>query len=62
MFRFTPGHTHFGHGGALRLYRHPFGSVAAMNATRLDGDDPTGSVPAKLCRNYGGNTIQLPLC
>jgi hypothetical protein len=51
-----------GHGGALGLYRQPFGSVAAMNATRLDGDDPAGSVPAKLCRNHGGNTIQLPLC
>jgi calcineurin-like phosphoesterase family protein len=27
--------THFGHAGALSLYRRPFGSVAEMNATMI---------------------------
>jgi calcineurin-like phosphoesterase family protein len=31
MAIFFTSDTHFGHGGALGLYRRPFGSVAAMN-------------------------------
>lgn len=31
MTIFFTGDTHFGHGGALGLYRRPFASVAAMN-------------------------------
>ena len=34
---FFTADTHFGHGGALGLYRRPFGSVAAMNAALLAG-------------------------
>ena len=33
MAVFFTSDTHFGHGGALGLYRRPFGSVAAMNET-----------------------------
>src|ERR1700741_4825782 len=32
MTIFFTSDTHFGHGGALGLYRRPFASVAAMNA------------------------------
>ena len=28
--------THFGHAGALSLYRRPFASIAEMNATMID--------------------------
>jgi calcineurin-like phosphoesterase family protein len=31
MTAFFISDTHFGHGGALGLYRRPFSSVAAMN-------------------------------
>jgi len=31
MAIFFTSDTHFGHGGALGLYRRPFASVAAMN-------------------------------
>jgi calcineurin-like phosphoesterase family protein len=31
MALFFTSDTHFGHGGALRLYRWPFASVAVMN-------------------------------
>jgi len=37
--------THFGHGGALGLYRRPFASVAAMNEAlveRLERDGRVG--------------------
>jgi calcineurin-like phosphoesterase family protein len=33
---FFTSDTHFGHGGALGLYRRPFPSVAAMNAALVD--------------------------
>jgi len=33
---FFTSDTHFGHGGALGLYRRPFASVAAMNAALVD--------------------------
>ncbi len=33
MAVFFTSDTHFGHGGALGLYRRPFGSAAAMNET-----------------------------
>lgn len=33
---FFIGDTHFGHGGALGLYRRPFASVAAMNAAIVE--------------------------
>ena len=29
--------THFGHGGALGLFRRPFPSVAAMDAALIEG-------------------------
>ena len=33
---FFTGDTHFGHGGALGLYRRPFASVAAMNEAMIE--------------------------
>ncbi len=36
MTVFFTSDTHFGHGGALGLYRRPFASVAAMNAAIVD--------------------------
>jgi calcineurin-like phosphoesterase family protein len=33
--------THFGHGGALGLYRRPFASVAAMNEALIEGWNET---------------------
>ena len=35
MTIYFTGDTHFGHGGALGLYRRPFASVAAMNEALL---------------------------
>jgi calcineurin-like phosphoesterase family protein len=36
MAVFFTSDTHFGHGGALGLYRRPFASVAAMNETMVE--------------------------
>jgi calcineurin-like phosphoesterase family protein len=36
MAIFFTSDTHFGHGGALGLYRRPFASVAAMNAAIME--------------------------
>ena len=36
MAVFFTSDTHFGHGGALGLYRRPFASVAAMNETLVE--------------------------
>jgi calcineurin-like phosphoesterase family protein len=36
MTIFFTSDTHFGHGGALGLYRRPFASVAAMNETMVE--------------------------
>src|SRR5919201_244454 len=36
MTVFFTSDTHFGHGGALGLYRRPFPSVAAMNETLVE--------------------------
>jgi calcineurin-like phosphoesterase family protein len=36
MATFFTSDTHFGHGGALGLYRRPFPSVAAMNAALVE--------------------------
>jgi calcineurin-like phosphoesterase family protein len=36
MTTFFTSDTHFGHGGALGLYRRPFASVAAMNEALLE--------------------------
>lgn len=36
MTVFFTGDTHFGHGGALGLYRRPFASVAAMNMAMIE--------------------------
>ncbi len=36
MAIFFTGDTHFGHGGALGLYRRPFASVAAMNEAMIE--------------------------
>ena len=36
MAIFFTGDTHFGHGGALGLYRRPFASVAAMNEALVE--------------------------
>ena len=41
MTTFFTSDTHFGHGGALGLYRRPFSSVAAMNAALVDGWNET---------------------
>jgi calcineurin-like phosphoesterase family protein len=38
---FFTSDTHFGHGGALGLYRRPFSSVAAMNAALVAGWNET---------------------
>ena len=37
MTTFFTADTHFGHGGALGLYRRPFASVSAMDAALLAG-------------------------
>ncbi len=37
MALFVTADTHFGHGGALGLYRRPFTSVAAMDAAMIAG-------------------------
>jgi calcineurin-like phosphoesterase family protein len=37
MAAFFTSDTHFGHGGALGLYRRPFASVAAMNEALIAG-------------------------
>lgn len=37
MAVFFTADTHFGHGGALGLYRRPFGSVAEMDAAMVEG-------------------------
>ena len=37
MTVFFTADTHFGHGGALGLYRRPFASVPAMDAAMLEG-------------------------
>jgi len=36
MARFFTSDTHFGHGGALGIYRRPFESVAAMDAALIE--------------------------
>ena len=36
MTIFFTSDTHFGHGGALGLYRRPFASVAAMNQAMVE--------------------------
>ncbi|HVJ51287.1 MAG TPA: metallophosphoesterase [Aliidongia sp.] len=36
MTRFFTSDTHFGHGGAMALYRRPFASVAAMDAAMIE--------------------------
>src|SRR5204863_8850279 len=36
MTTFFTSDTHFGHGGALGLYRRPFSSVAAMNEAMVE--------------------------
>jgi calcineurin-like phosphoesterase family protein len=38
---FFTSDTHFGHGGALGLYRRPFPSVAAMNEALVEGWNAT---------------------
>jgi calcineurin-like phosphoesterase family protein len=37
MTIFFTADTHFGHGGAKGLYRRPFGTIADMNTTMIDG-------------------------
>ena len=53
MAIFFTSDTHFGHGGALGLYRRPFPSVAAMNEALIERWNETidalrDSVRAKL--------------
>lgn len=41
MTIFFTSDTHFGHGGALGLYRRPFASIAAMNEAMIEGWNDT---------------------
>src|ERR1700739_93591 len=51
MAIFFTSDTHFGHGGALGLYRRPFASVAAMNEGLIERWNATGG------RGDGGGRV-----
>ena len=59
MTLFFTSDTHFGHGGALGLYRRPFASVAAMNAALVDRWNATVG-PADEVWHLGDFAIRQP--
>jgi calcineurin-like phosphoesterase family protein len=60
MTIFFTSDTHFGHGGALGLYRRPFASVAAMNEALLERWNETVG-PSDEVWHLGDFAIRQPL-
>jgi calcineurin-like phosphoesterase family protein len=66
MALFFTSDTHFGHGGALGLFRRPFGSVAAMDAAlvrawneTVGGGDEVWHLGDFAIRQSGARTAEL---
>ncbi len=59
MAVFFTGDTHFGHGGALGLYRRPFASVAAMNEAMVERWNETVGVDDEIW-HLGDFAIRQP--
>ena len=59
MAVFFTGDTHFGHGGALGLYRRPFASVAAMNEALVERWNETVGVDDEIW-HLGDFAIRQP--